>query len=38
MPHKANETRRHTIPKARYQVENWSVYDAALRRRGDLTI
>ncbi len=38
MPHKANETRRHKIPRARYRVENWSVYDAALRRRGDLTI
>ncbi|KAA0676964.1 IS5 family transposase [Roseomonas genomospecies 6] len=26
------------MPKARYRVENWSAYDAALRRRGDLTI
>ncbi|MGQ9371279.1 IS5 family transposase [Azospirillum sp. ST 5-10] len=38
MPYKANESRRHKIPKARYRVENWAVYDAALRRRGDLTI
>ncbi|PWC60774.1 transposase [Azospirillum sp. TSH7] len=38
MPYKANESRRHKIPKARYPVENWSNYDAALRRRGDLTI
>ncbi|KAA0590355.1 transposase [Azospirillum lipoferum] len=38
MPYKANEPRRHKIPKARYHVENWSAYDAALRRRGDLTI
>lgn len=38
MPYKANENRRHKIPKARYRVENWAAYDAALRRRGDLTI
>ncbi|WP_377810317.1 IS5 family transposase [Azospirillum sp. A29] len=38
MPYKANESRRHKIPKARYRVENWSDYDAALRRRGDLTL
>jgi transposase len=38
MPYKANESRRHKIPKVRYRVENWSAYDAALRRRGDLTI
>lgn len=38
MPYKANESRRHRIPKARYRVQNWSAYDAALRRRSDLTI
>lgn len=38
MPYKANEPRRHKIPKARYRVENWAAYDAALRRRGDLTL
>ncbi|QRM35666.1 IS5 family transposase [Microvirga sp. VF16] len=38
MPYKANESRRHRIPKARYRIQNWSAYDAALRRRGDLTI
>ncbi|CAO3363617.1 IS5 family transposase [Azospirillum palustre] len=38
MPHKATEPRRHKIPKARYRVENWAAYDAALRRRGDLTV
>ncbi|HYH36971.1 MAG TPA: IS5 family transposase [Azospirillum sp.] len=38
MPDKANESRRHKIPRARYRVENWAAYDAALRRRGDLTI
>ncbi len=38
MPYKANEPRRHKIPKARYRVKNWAAYDAALRWRGDLTI
>ena len=32
MPYKANEPRRHKIPKARYKIENWAEYDAALRR------
>jgi hypothetical protein len=36
MPYKANEPRRHRIPKARYKIEN--EYDAALRRRGSLTV
>jgi hypothetical protein len=38
MPYKVNEKRRHRIPKARYRVQNWRDYDAALRRRGDLTV
>ena len=38
MPYKANELRRHKIPKARYKIENWAEYDAALRRRGSLTV
>jgi hypothetical protein len=38
MPYKANEPRRHKIPKARYKIENWAEYDAALRRRGNLTV
>ncbi len=38
MPYKANGPRRHKVPKARYRVENWAACDAALRRRGDLTI
>jgi transposase len=38
MPYKANAARRHKIPKARYRVENWRMYDAALRDRGDLTV
>ena len=38
MPYKVNQERRHRIPKARYRVKNWRDYDAALRRRGDLTV
>ena len=38
MPYKANEPRRHRIPKARYKIDNWAEYDAALRRRGSLTV
>jgi hypothetical protein len=38
MPYKVNEKRRHRIPKARYRMKNWHSYDAALRRRGDLTV
>ena len=38
MPYKANEPRRHKIPRARYKIENWAEYDAALRRRGSLTV
>src|SRR3954465_12392299 len=38
MPYNANEPRRHRIPKARYKIGNWAEYDAALRRRGSLTV
>jgi transposase len=38
MPYKVNEKRRHRIPKGRYRVQNWREYEAALRRRGDLTV
>ena len=38
MPYKANDPRRHKFPKARYRIENWPLYDAALRDRGDLTV
>ena len=38
MPIKSNATRRHRIPRARYRVRNWPAYEAALRRRGDLTL
>jgi hypothetical protein len=38
MPYKFNESRRHKIPKAKYRVTNWPEYDAALIKRGSLTI
>ena len=38
MPYKANADRRHKIPRARYRVTNWPDYDAALVRRGSLTL
>src|SRR4051795_11132353 len=38
MPYKANEPRRHKLPRARYKVCNWSEYDRALQQRGSLTL
>src|ERR687890_619442 len=38
MPYKANEARRHRIPRARYKVTNWPEYDRALQQRGSLTV
>jgi len=38
MPYKANAARPHKIPRARYRVTNWPDYDAALVRRGSLTL
>jgi hypothetical protein len=38
VPFKANADRRHHIPKQQHRVTNWSDYDAALRRRGSLTV
>ena len=38
MPFKANAARRHRIPRQRHRVTNWAEYDAALRRRGSLTV
>lgn len=38
MPYKANEARRHKIPRARYRVTNWPAYDMALQQRGSLTV
>jgi hypothetical protein len=38
VPFKHHADQRHHIPKPRYRVTNWPEYDAALRRRGSLTI
>ena len=38
MPFKANQDRRHHIPKQRHRVTNWAAYDRALRQRGSLTV
>src|SRR3954463_5452653 len=38
MPYKANEPRRHRIPRAHYRVSNWPEYDRALQQRGSLTV
>jgi hypothetical protein len=38
MPYKFNQSRRHKTPTARYRVTNWPNYDAALVRRGSLTV
>lgn len=38
MPRKFSEGRRHKFGKQRYRVTNWSEYNEALRRRGDLTV
>jgi Transposase DDE domain len=38
VPFKANQDRRHHIPKQRHRVTNWAAYDVALRQRGSLTV
>ncbi len=38
MPFKANQDRRHRIPKQRHRVTNWPAYEAGLRARGSLTV
>jgi Transposase DDE domain len=38
VPFKHHAEHRHHIPKPRYRVTNWSDYDAALKRRGSLTV
>src|SRR3712207_2591939 len=38
LPFKANQHRRHRIPRQRHRVTNSSAYDAALRARGSLTV
>jgi Transposase DDE domain len=36
--HRANQDRRHHIPKQRHRVTNWAAYDVALRQRGSPTV
>src|SRR6202790_4760481 len=38
MPYKFNENRRQKIPQGKISVTNWPDYDAALVRRGSLTV
>src|SRR4051795_498355 len=38
LPFKANQDRRHHIPKQKHRVTNWAEYDTALRARGSLTV
>ncbi len=38
MPFKANQDRRHRIPKQRHRVTNRAAYEAGLRARGGLTV
>jgi hypothetical protein len=38
VPYKFNQARRHKIPKARHRLTNCPEYDAALIRRGHLTV
>lgn len=38
MPHNHNAARRHHIGKTQFKVTNWAEYEAALRRRGSLTL
>src|SRR4051812_2494240 len=38
LPFKYHAEHRHHIPKPRYRVTNWAEYDAALTRRGSLTV
>ena len=38
VPFKYHAEHRHHIPKPRYRVTNWAEYDAALKRRGSLTV
>ena len=38
LPFKLNQERRHHIPKQKHKVTNSAAYDAALRKRGSLTV
>jgi hypothetical protein len=38
LPFKANQDRRHRIPRQRHRVTNWPAYEVGLRARGSLTL
>jgi hypothetical protein len=38
VPFKLNQDPRHHIPRQRHRVTNWPAYEAALVRRGSLTV
>jgi Transposase DDE domain len=38
MPHKYNTDQHHRIPKKSFKAQNWSAYEAGLRRRGGVTL
>ena len=38
MPNKHNDKYRHKFKKTTYKVNNWAIYNDALRRRGDITV
>ncbi len=38
MPYKHNDSRRYKFEKAKYRVTNWSEYNDALRKRGDIMV
>ncbi|EUM16577.1 hypothetical protein L465_00391 [Enterobacter sp. BIDMC 29] len=38
MPHKHNAKKHHHIPKAKYTITNWPLYEAGLKQRGSLTL
>ena len=38
MPNKYPEKKGWNVPKQKYKLTNWSEYNKALRRRGDITV
>ena len=38
MPNKHNDKCRHKFKKSTYKVKNWTEYNDALRKRGDITV
>ena len=38
MPNKYPEKKEWKVPKQKFKVTNWSEYNKALRRRGDITV